>query len=86
MGEQVSLDCSYSKFVYKYSLVVDGDSFLLIRYYSIDFILPNFGSVTPTVPKHIVDCPNKTDYEIFKAVCGAKSSSTGGEKVPAKIS
>lgn len=38
----------------------------------------------PTVPKRILDCLNITDYEIFKAVSFAKSSSPSGDKVPAK--
>ncbi|POS83503.1 hypothetical protein EPUL_005004, partial [Erysiphe pulchra] len=45
----------------------------------------DFPPDVPTAPKRIVDCPNTTDYEIFKAVCVAKSSLPGGDKVPAKI-
>lgn len=45
----------------------------------------DFPPDVPTIPNRIVNCPNITDYEIFKAVCVAKSSSPGGDKVPAKI-
>ncbi|POS83234.1 hypothetical protein EPUL_004373, partial [Erysiphe pulchra] len=45
----------------------------------------DFPPDVPTAPKRIVDCPNITDYEIFKTGCVAKSISPGGDKVPAKI-
>lgn len=45
----------------------------------------DFPPEVPTVPKRIVNYPNITDYEIFKAVCVAKSSSPDRGKVPAKI-